>query len=97
MSVSKNPSIDLGLDVNFASFKFFKSIHINFVIEVSNISDNRIVLHLRHMFGCNNMLIAGCSNEDINVLDDLLDGYYLISLHTGLEGTDGVNFTDKDS
>lgn len=49
------------------------------------------------MFGSNDVFVASCSDEYIDLFDQLLDGSDFVSLHAGLKGTDGVNLADKDS
>ena len=42
--------------------------HVDFVVEVADISDYCLVLHHCHVFGGDNVEVAGCSDEDIGLL-----------------------------
>mmetsp|Transcript_20887 Transcript_20887/g.23232 ORF Transcript_20887/g.23232 Transcript_20887/m.23232 type:complete len:204 (+) Transcript_20887:134-745(+) len=98
VTVFKLEFITLWFNVNSCdSWVGLKSFHINFVIEMSNVSNNSIVLHLRHMFSHDNSLVTGGSNEDISFSYNRFKSLYLKSFHTGLEGTDWVNFGNGNS
>ena len=85
--------VNLGLDVDTLG-SLHESIHVNFVIEVTNVSDNGVVLHLGHVIGHDNSLVSGGGDEDISSGENILKGEDLVTFHGGLEGTDGVNFGD---
>lgn len=49
------------------------------------------------MAGSNDVLVSCSCDEDVNILDELLDGEDFISLHAGLKGADRVDFADENS
>ena len=97
MAVREHPSINLGFDVDLGDTKFLQSFHLNLVVEVSDVTDNSVILHFGHVTCSNDVLVSCGSDENVDILYKLLDGGNLISFHTGLEGTDGVDLADEDS
>lgn len=92
------PSVKLWFDfLSLDSWIVFKSFHINFVIKMTNVTNNGIVFHLSHMMGHNDSLISSASNEDISFLDYSFNSFNFISFHAGLKGTNWVNFGDDNS
>mmetsp|Transcript_39426 Transcript_39426/g.95393 ORF Transcript_39426/g.95393 Transcript_39426/m.95393 type:complete len:371 (-) Transcript_39426:286-1398(-) len=87
--------VDLGLDVH-ALGGGHESIHIDFVIEVTNVSDDGVVLHLGHVVGHKDTLVTGSGNEDIGSRKNIFQSADSVSFHAGLKGTDGVDFGNVD-
>ena len=66
MSVWENPSVDLWLDVlSLDTWPVLETFHIDFVIEMSDISNNGVVLHLGHVLGHDDLEVTSGSNEDV--------------------------------
>lgn len=85
--------VDLWLDVD-ALGGLFKSIHINFVIEVTDVSNDGVVLHLLHTVHHKNSLVTGCGDENVSGFNDIFKRTNSEPFHTCLEGTDWVDFGD---
>jgi hypothetical protein len=68
-----------------------KSEHVNFVVEVANVANNGIVLHLLHVFGHNDILVAGGCDEDINLRNDAFYTHNTETLHACLQRADRVD------
>ena len=64
LAVGEHELVNLGLDVN-ALGGLHESFHVNFVVEVTNISDNSIVLHLGHVSFHKNSLVTSGGDEDV--------------------------------
>lgn len=79
------------------SWPLLQGFILNFVIEMSDVSDNGVVFHLSHMAGLDDVLVSGGSDEDINLINDVFNSDNFVTFHTGLEGTDRVDFSDIDS
>mmetsp|Transcript_6519 Transcript_6519/g.14150 ORF Transcript_6519/g.14150 Transcript_6519/m.14150 type:complete len:323 (-) Transcript_6519:444-1412(-) len=90
VSVLEHEAIHLGLDVD-ALGDLHETGHINFVIEVTNVSYDGVVLHLGHSFGHDDSLISGGGNEDVGNSNHLIQSGHGVSFHASLEGTDGVD------
>lgn len=98
MSVWEFKSITLWLNVDsLDTWVVLYSSHINFIIEVTNVSNNSIVLHLSHMWGHDNSFVTSCCNKDISLRNDTLESLDLKTFHACLESTDWINFTDCNS
>ena len=97
MVVFEDPSVDLGLDVDFGDWEFLETLEVDLVVEMTDVSDNSVVLHLSHMGSSDDVLVSGTGDEHVNVVDDLLDSDDLIPFHTSLESTDRVDLRDKHS
>jgi hypothetical protein len=88
----------LGLDVGSDnSWPFLEEFVFDFVIEVSDVTDDGIVLHLGHVAGFDDVPVTSGSDEDVDVSDDVFNGDDFVTLHTGLKGADRVDLSDVDS
>ena len=66
MTIWELESVDLWFDLHLLdSWVRFKTFHINFVIKVTNVSNNSIVLHLSHLVLHDDSLVASGSDEYI--------------------------------
>jgi hypothetical protein len=71
--------------------------HVNLVVEVTDVSNNSVVLHLGHVSGHNNFVVASGSDKNVSSLDDRLEFLYFQSLHTCLQGTYWVTLSDDNA
>mmetsp|Transcript_18284 Transcript_18284/g.29120 ORF Transcript_18284/g.29120 Transcript_18284/m.29120 type:complete len:377 (-) Transcript_18284:142-1272(-) len=71
--------------------------HLNFIVEVANVADNRHVLHLAHMLDADHVLVAGGGDKDVSAADHVFKQDNLEPIHGRLQGTDRVNFGDLDA
>lgn len=91
----ENELVYLWLDVDTLG-GLHKTVHIDFVVEVTNVSNNSVVLHLLHSIGHKDTLVSRGGDENISKSDNVFDGNNLIPFHGGLEGADGINFSNVD-
>lgn len=97
MSIGEDPSGDHIFHGHFFDISsLLKSLHIDFIIKMSNVTDDSVIFHSFHVVSHDNVSISGGGNKDINISNNGVDISDLDSFHTGLEGTDRVNFSDKD-
>jgi hypothetical protein len=82
--------VNLGLNVH-ALGDLHEAIHVDLVVEVTDVSDDGVVLHLAHGLGHEDALVTGGGDEDVGGVDDVLKGADGVTLHAGLKGADGVN------
>ena len=82
--------IDLGLNVDTLG-NLHEAIHINLIIEVTNITNNSIVLHLAHGLSHKDTLVTSGGDKDVSSGDNVLESAYGETLHAGLKGADGIN------
>jgi len=98
MSIWEYISINLWLNFGtLDSWVFLKSSHVDLIIEMSNISNDGVVLHLSHMVGHDDSLISCGSDEDITCVDNVLEFLDLETFHASLKGANWVNFGDDNS
>ena len=91
-------SINLWLNLLMLdAWVLLESSHINFIIKVTNVSNDGIVLHLGHMVSHDNSLISSGSDEDIGGRNNTLDFLDLESLHAGLESANWIALRDNNS
>mmetsp|Transcript_16337 Transcript_16337/g.28014 ORF Transcript_16337/g.28014 Transcript_16337/m.28014 type:complete len:282 (+) Transcript_16337:2014-2859(+) len=98
MAVGEDETITLGLDVlALDASPAVETGHVNLVIEVTDVSDNGVVLHLGHV-GCHDdVLVASGGDEDVTGLEHILKGCNLVALHACLQRADGVNLSHDDT
>lgn len=98
MAIGEDESVELGLDVDsLDTGPVLEASHIDFVIEVTDVTDDSVVLHLVHVGGHDDVLVTGGGDEDISLGKDGFELNDFISFHASLEGADRVNFSDVDS
>jgi len=95
VSVREDPSVALWLDIDsLDAWIVLKSEHVNFIIKVSDVADNSVVLHLCHVFNHDDAFVSSSSNIDVSSGKNTLKSLDLESFHAGLQSTDGINFSD---
>jgi hypothetical protein len=91
-------SIDLVLNVfNLDSGVVVHTFHINFIIEVTNVTNNGVVLHLGHMVSHDNTLVTSAGDVDIGGLQDALEFLDLETFHASLKSADRVDFGNNNT
>ena len=71
MTIGELPAIELRLNVLLLDARVvLETLHVDLIIEVTDVTNNSIVLHLSHMRGHNDVLVSGGSDEDISLLND---------------------------
>mmetsp|Transcript_6425 Transcript_6425/g.8428 ORF Transcript_6425/g.8428 Transcript_6425/m.8428 type:complete len:449 (-) Transcript_6425:20-1366(-) len=88
----KDKLVHLGLDVG-ALGNLHKSVHVNFVVKVTNVSNNGVVLHLGHGVSHENSLVSGGGDEDVGKANYLLKSGDGVPLHASLKSADGVDLS----
>ncbi len=98
MPVGEDELVDLRLDVDPHDITHLvEPGHIDFVVEVTNVADDRLMLHAGHVVGRDDALVAGGGDEDVGGVHDVFDTDDLESLHGSLQRTDRVDFGDHDA
>ena len=97
VAVREDPTVDLGLDVDaLDAGRVLEAEHVDLVIEVADVTDNRVVLHLRHVRRRDDVLVASRRREDVDVLDYRLHADNLVPLHARLQRADRVDLRHVD-
>ena len=84
---------NLRLDV-LADGVLVQNLHIDLVVEVTDVSYDGVVLHLGHVCGHDDVLVASGGDEDISDRDDSLQAHHGEALHGGLKCADGIHLGD---
>ena len=83
VSVREDESVHLWLDV-LSNGGFEEVVNVDFVVEVTNVSYDGVVLHLVHVLGHDDALVAGGGDEDVSDGEDSLKADDSEALHGGL-------------
>jgi hypothetical protein len=71
VSIGELVSVALGLDVlSLNSWVVLKSLHVEFIVEVTNVANDGVVLHLSHVVGHNDALVSSGSHINVSFLED---------------------------
>jgi hypothetical protein len=98
VAIREDVSIDLLLDVGALDTGVaLETLKIDLVIEVTNVTDDSVVLHLSHMLGHDDVLVTGGGDKDISGVDDRLNALDFVAFHAGLKGADGVDLSHDDT
>merc|ERR1739845_196992 len=96
MAIREDKTINAILDVlGLDTGEFLKTLHVNLVVEMPNVSHNGVVLHFGHMFNLDDVEIASCGHKDVNLVDHGLELGHLEALHARLQGTDRINLCNQ--
>ena len=91
-------SVNLRLDLNLLdSWVGLKTSHVNFIIEVTDVGNNSVVLRLGHVLLHDDILVASGGDEDISGTDDLGELLDLESLHSSLKGANWIDLSNNNS
>ena len=74
-----------------------QAVHLDLVVEVADVADDGLVLHLRHVLERDDVAVAGGGDVDVAVAERVLDGRDFETFHRGLQGVDGINLGDDDA
>ena len=85
VAVREGVLVVLGLDVDaLDALDLLQAGHVDLVVKVADVADNRFVLHPRHVASSDDVLIAGGRNEDVGGGDDVIERHDLITGHARL-------------
>ena len=96
MSVRKFVSVALRLDVH-ALGDSFQTSHVDFVVKVTNVTDDGVVLHALHVRSHDDVLVTGGGDEDVTLADDVFERGDLVALHRRLQRANRIDFGDDDT
>ena len=95
MAVGENPFVVLRLDfVTLDARNLLEAGHVDFVVEVADVTDDGAVLHLAHLCCADDAGVAGGGHEDVGVANDFVEGLDFVAFHGGLECANRVDFGD---
>jgi len=95
VAVGENPFVVLRLDfVADNTRNLLEAGHVDFVVEVADVTDDGAVLHLAHLRGGDDAGVTGGGHEDVGVAHDFVEGLDFVAFHHGLECANRVDFGD---
>src|SRR5579863_1271590 len=71
--------------------------HVDLDVEVTDVTDDGLVLHETEMFFRDEVAAAGCSDDDIGFFDRIDHFLDLEPIHSGLQGADRVDLRHDDA
>ena len=71
-----------------------EAVHLDLVVEVADVADDGLVLHLLHVLERDDVAVAGAGDVDVAAAQRVLDGGDFEAFHGGLQGVDGVDLGD---
>src|SRR5712691_3287504 len=81
MTIGENPLVVLRLDVDPANaFDLPQPGYVDLVVEMADVADDGLVLHLRHVLGGDDVLVTGRGDENGRLLDNALQAAHLETL-----------------
>ena len=87
--------IDLLFDVR--PFVVLQRSNLDFVIKVTDVTNDRHVFHFAHVFDADHVFVASCCDKDIRSFDDIIQCGDLEAIHGCLKCADWVNFGNNDT
>ena len=98
LPVGEGPHVDLRLDVlALDAVVGLEAGHVDLVVEVADVAQDRLVLHLRHLVDGDDVLVAGRGDDDVGDVEDVVEGGDLVAVHRGLQRADRVDLGDDDA
>merc|ERR1712025_1191448 len=97
MAIREEEAVHLRLDVLHLDVVLWilETGHVNLIVEVANVSNNGVVLHLLHVFQSDDVEVASGRGEDVNLANNLLHSHNLEAFHARLQGADGVALSNQ--
>src|SRR5438270_9524660 len=90
--------IHLRLDVGaLDAFGRVQRVDLNFVVKMSDVRHDGLVLHPLDMFEPDYIEVAGGGDIDVATTKGLFDGSHLITFHRGLQRIDRIDLGDDDA
>ena len=68
--------------------------HVDLVVEVADVAQDRLVLHPRHLVDGDDVLVAGRGDDDVGDAEDVVEGGDLVAVHRRLQRADRVDLGD---
>ena len=93
MSVGECIFVNLRLDVEaFDAGEIHQFVYLYFVVEVTDVADNRLVFHLLHVLDGDDVAVTGGCHKDVSFFHGFFHRSDFKAFHSCLQGTDRVDF-----
>ena len=95
VTVFEEPLVNLRLDVLAANTGILgQRGHVDLVVEVTDVAKHGVVLHLRHVLDRHDVSVAGRSDNDVGLRDDIVETDNVVALHQCLQCADRIDLGD---
>ena len=96
-AVLEEEAVDLRLDVDLLDSVLVQPGNVDLSIEVTNVAKDGIIGHELEVSTSQDVAASSGGDEDLSTGSSLLHGDNLVTLHSGLQGVDGINLSDEDA
>mmetsp|Transcript_71842 Transcript_71842/g.232493 ORF Transcript_71842/g.232493 Transcript_71842/m.232493 type:complete len:298 (+) Transcript_71842:120-1013(+) len=98
MAVGEDEAVHLRLDVlHLDALELLEARHVDLVVEVADVADDGVVLHLLHVLQRDDVKVARRRGKDVDFADHRLERHHLEALHARLQRADRVDLRDEDA
>src|SRR5688572_18292958 len=98
MAFAEGILVDLRFDVQLLdALGIVEPLDLNLVVEVADVTDDRLILHPSHVFERNDVAIASGGDVNIRATEGFFDGSDFETFHRSLKGVDGIDFSHDDA
>merc|ERR1712113_666488 len=95
IAVRENIAIDLRFYIfDFDALCGLEPSHIDFVVKVTNVTNDCIVFHLLHRIDCNDVEVTGGCHEDIDLSNHTFHWSNLEAFHACLQSANRIDLRD---
>ena len=94
LTVREDHVIDLRLDLFPAVLLDRRDV--DFVVEVADVADDRLILHLHHVVVVDDPHVARRRDEDVRLVGGVVHRHHAVAFHGGLQRADGVDLGDPN-
>ena len=92
MTIGERVLVHLRLDVQpLHAGCLVQQIHLDLIVEVADITNNRLVLHALHVLQSQDVHISGASDVDVTQPQRVFHGGYLVAFHCRLQRVDRID------
>ena len=89
---------DLRLDLHTTDIiAMVQAVHVNLVVEVPDVAQQRVVLHLLHVLESNDVLVACGGDDNVDICDDALSSDNVETVHQCLQCVNRVGLGDLNA
>ncbi len=92
LAVGEDHVVDLRLD--FLPLVLLERGDVDLGIEVADVADDGLVLHLRHVVVVDDVHVAGAGDEDVGLVGGVVHGHDAVAFHRRLQRADRVDLGD---
>ena len=97
IAVFESVLVDLRFDVELDGIRSIQALDLDFIVEVTNVADDGLILHALHMFQRQHVFVAGSSDVNIAAAHCCFNGIDFKAFHRGLQCIDRIDLGDDNA